>query len=273
MGSSGKSVLIIGGGTFGTSTAYHLSLKPSLYTSITVLDRFPVPSCEAAGNDINKVIRADYPEAHYARLMTEAIPIWANPNGMFKGLYNRCGWFYGTGGDSADFVDATRATAKQLGLEVPQPVTPDEIRDRFPVFKGHMDGWNSMVWNSSAGWANARQALTRMAQAAIENGAKYVAGEEGFVKEILFDEAGHCIGARSADGSEHFADIVVLAAGAAAAKIFEMKGQLVAKGHAVGHLLLSAEERKTYGSMPMMSHLEGGKCPVDSVIQVFIFRG
>lgn len=69
-----KSILIVGGGTFGTSTAYHLSLRG--YTNVTVLDRFPIPSVEAAGNDINKVIRSDYAEPLYTKLGNEAIKHW-----------------------------------------------------------------------------------------------------------------------------------------------------------------------------------------------------
>lgn len=72
-----KSILIIGGGTFGTSTAYNLSLRG--YNNITVLDRFLVPSVEAAGNDINKVIRSDYAEPLYTKLGNEAITHWVSP--------------------------------------------------------------------------------------------------------------------------------------------------------------------------------------------------
>jgi sarcosine oxidase/L-pipecolate oxidase len=44
-----KSVLIIGGGAFGTSTAYHLSARR--YDKVTVLDRFAAPSKDAAATE------------------------------------------------------------------------------------------------------------------------------------------------------------------------------------------------------------------------------
>lgn len=255
--SSSKSVLIVGGGTFGTSTAYYLSQNPSTYKSITVLDRFPVPGPETAGNDINKVIRSDYPGAIYASLANEAIKLWSDPEGLYKGLYHRCGWFIASDGESMDFVTAASDTAKGLGLEVPQSVTPEEVRRRFPVFTGAMDRWKT-VWNSSAGWANAGGALQRMAEAAQQNGVRYITGDAGFVKQLLFDEGSRCVGAKAADGTAQFADLVILAAGANAATILDLKGQLVAKGHGVGHIQLTPEEVKKYGSMPIVTHMEGG---------------
>lgn len=254
---SPKSVLIVGGGTFGTSTAYHLSLKPETYSSITVLDRFPVPSQEAAGNDINKVIRNDYADQLYARLTTEAMKLWADPQGLYKDLYHRTGWLLGADHASKDFVRQSAETARKLGLVVAEPMTSEEIRQRWPLITGKMEGW-STVWNSSAGWANARGALTQLAQAAQANGARYVDGAQGHVVKLLYDESGRCIGAKTAIGDAHFADTIILAAGAAAASLLDMRGQLVAKGHTVGHIQCSPTEVKKYQEMPIVAHLEGG---------------
>lgn len=64
---SSKRVLIIGGGTFGLSTAYHLA--KSGYTDVTVLDKSQfLPSEDSAGNDLNKIIRAEYEDPWYAEL-------------------------------------------------------------------------------------------------------------------------------------------------------------------------------------------------------------
>ncbi|KAF1974831.1 FAD dependent oxidoreductase [Bimuria novae-zelandiae CBS 107.79] len=148
-------------------------------------------------------------------------------------------------------------TARKLDLVVAQPVTDEEIRKRWPLITGKMDGW-STVWNHSAGWVNARGALTQLAQAAQENGARCVDGPQGHVVQLLYDEDGKCIGAKSADGSAHFADIVILAAGAAAATLLDLKGQLVAKGHTVGHIKCTPAEVKKYQEIPIVAHLEGG---------------
>lgn len=62
-----KSILIVGAGTFGLSTAYHLA--KSGYRNITVLEKSPVvPSELSAGDDYNKIIRAEYENPWYAKL-------------------------------------------------------------------------------------------------------------------------------------------------------------------------------------------------------------
>jgi sarcosine oxidase/L-pipecolate oxidase len=49
-----SSILIIGGGTWGCSTA--LQLARAGYINVTVLERSPIPSPTAAGNDVNKIM-------------------------------------------------------------------------------------------------------------------------------------------------------------------------------------------------------------------------
>ena len=48
----GQRILIVGCGTWGSSTA--LWLARSGYKNVTVLDPYPVPSAISAGNDVNK---------------------------------------------------------------------------------------------------------------------------------------------------------------------------------------------------------------------------
>lgn len=252
---SKRSILIVGGGTFGTSTAYHLAQRG--YQKITVLDRSAPPSEIAAGNDINKIVRADYPEPLYARLATEATKLWRDPEGLYQGLYHRCGWILAASDSSVSWIEESVKTAGELGQETARPISAEEVTRRWPSFNGAMEGWKSFHSNA-AGWVDAREALTRMARVAAESGVTYVSGDAGHVQQLLFDEDAVCIGARSADGTAHFADVVVLAAGAATASLLDMKGQLVAKGHTVGHLQLTPEEVEKYKDIPVVDHLEGG---------------
>lgn len=65
--SHSKRVLIVGGGTFGLSTAYHL--VKSGYKDITVIDKSEfLPSNNSAGHDLNKIIRAEDESPWYADL-------------------------------------------------------------------------------------------------------------------------------------------------------------------------------------------------------------
>lgn len=47
-------ILILGGGTWGCSTALHLARRG--YEDVTVLDAHPIPSPISAGNDVNKIV-------------------------------------------------------------------------------------------------------------------------------------------------------------------------------------------------------------------------
>ncbi|KAL1836277.1 hypothetical protein VTK73DRAFT_5109 [Phialemonium thermophilum] len=49
-----SSILIVGGGTWGCSTALHLARRG--YTNVTVLDGHEIPSPISAGNDVNKIV-------------------------------------------------------------------------------------------------------------------------------------------------------------------------------------------------------------------------
>ncbi|KAL4806609.1 FAD dependent oxidoreductase [Aspergillus unguis] len=246
-------ILIIGAGTFGTSTAYHLSRRGY---NITVLDKHAAPSIDAASTDISKIIRSDYNEPLYARLGIESIQAWSSWP-LFKDLYHVPGWILSAANLSVPFVKGSIETCKKLGVKGLEILSTEEIRSRFPVVKGQLDGWNINVWNPTAGWAKAGEALKRMATAAMENGATYISGESGTVKELLFNGE-ECTGAVAADGTVYKADLVVLAAGAWTPSLLNVHGQLTAKGHSVAHIQLTPEERKYYSSFPIMDNLELG---------------
>ncbi|PPJ59633.1 hypothetical protein CBER1_01149 [Cercospora berteroae] len=72
-----KTILIVGAGVFGASTAYHLASQLQDASRITVIDQTPPSPDPAASTDINKIIRADYSSAFYANLAYEAMTAWA----------------------------------------------------------------------------------------------------------------------------------------------------------------------------------------------------
>ncbi|KAL4998746.1 hypothetical protein BDV10DRAFT_200986 [Aspergillus recurvatus] len=230
-------IIVIGGGAFGTSTAYHLFTKG--YTNVTVLDRFPLPAFEAAGNDINK------------------LDIWRDRIGLFAGLYHPSGWIIGVTDRSTPFVEASMRSAKTLGVDPPKLVSTEEIREKWPVMNGGFAGWKSF-WSPNAAWVNAREGIVRMAQEAINAGVKYASGSAEYAKKPLYDENQACVGVKCADGTSYFGSKIILAAGAAAGSLFGLENQVVAKGHAVGHIQLTPDEVEEYKDMPILDHLEGG---------------
>jgi sarcosine oxidase/L-pipecolate oxidase len=127
-----------------------------------------------------------------------------------------------------------------------------------PAFTGVLTGRKSF-WSPEAGWANDREAPRRMAAEAASAGVQYISGDADYVKRLLFDEMGACLGAQTTSGTMHFADIVVFAAGANATTLLDMRNQLTAKGHTVGHLQLSPDEILKYNDILIVEHLEGGR--------------
>lgn len=217
-----------------------------------------MPSREAAGTDINKVIRTEYPDALYAKLACDSREVWRDRNGLFSGLFHQSGWLIGASDRSLPFVQSSIKSAKSLGIEPARPLGMEEIRRRWPELNGDFAGWKSF-WSSHAAWVNAQEGLARMARKAMDGGVKYIVGDKGYVKELLFDQNSTCIGVKCADGSTYFGSKIILAAGAASGSLLDLQGQIVANGHTVGHIQLTAAEVEKYKNMPIIDHLEGGK--------------
>ncbi|ORY21109.1 FAD dependent oxidoreductase [Naematelia encephala] len=83
MSNPSQSILIIGAGVFGLSTAIHLAKRG--YKDVTVIDRQPFDKnfyhpddgCDGASADINKVFRTTYGDRKmYQDLALAALPIW-----------------------------------------------------------------------------------------------------------------------------------------------------------------------------------------------------
>ena len=76
-----SSILIVGGGVFGLSTALALTQRAHFaQTTITLLDPHPsIPDSKAATTssvDTSRIIRADYSDPYYADLAAEAQSHW-----------------------------------------------------------------------------------------------------------------------------------------------------------------------------------------------------
>lgn len=145
------SVLIVGGGAFGTSTAYHLSLRG--YSSVTVLDRFDAPSKDSAATDLNKVIRADYPNPLYTQLGLEAMRVWKDTGSVFAGLYRESGWVMAAHDLTREWLEKSRLTAEKAGRKGVKYMTAAELRKQWPSFTGEFPGWTNL-WSPAAGWVS-----------------------------------------------------------------------------------------------------------------------
>lgn len=146
---SKPSVLIVGGGAFGTSTAFHLNKRG--YSSVTVLDRFDAPSTDSAATDLNKVIRFDYPNPLYSALGREAYDAWTSPSSLFAGLYRKTGWIMSGHEMTVDWLKKAFNQAKEENKQDVSWLNADGIKSRWPALSGQFPGWTNL-FSGNAGW-------------------------------------------------------------------------------------------------------------------------
>ncbi|RJE18745.1 fructosyl amine oxygen oxidoreductase [Aspergillus sclerotialis] len=256
-----SSVLIIGAGTWGTSTALHLARRG--YKNVTVLDAYPIPSAISAGNDVNKVIfsgqystQKDEIEVN-EMLGQEAFSGWCN-DPLFKPYYHDTGLV---------MAACTKPGLERLAVRIRpdsnanlvELTKPEEFRNLAPrgVLRGDFTGWKGFHARSGEGWANARDALVAAAREAERLGVRFVTGTQGKVDALIF-EKNDVKGAITADGRTWRADQTILCAGANAGKFLDFKQQLRPTAWTIAHIALSPEERALYKNIPVIFNIEKG---------------
>lgn len=213
MATSEPTVLIIGGGTFGVSTAYHLAQTYKDPSRVTLIDREPSPPSHAAAIDINRIVRADYPSTLYCNLANEAIHPWFWSNELGP-CFHRVGWLM-LDEHGSDLQDRIFSTLRGRGTHIMQDVDLATISQgkRWEVTKGtDTTGFARAYFNPDAGWVDAANATRRFLETAVRKGVQRLVGD---VRELLVDKSrGRLYGVLLADGKRLVADKVVLAAGA-----------------------------------------------------------
>ncbi|KAI2607188.1 FAD dependent oxidoreductase [Hypoxylon fragiforme] len=245
------SILILGAGTFGISTAYHLAKAG--YTNVTVLEKSPTfPPELSAGNDLNKIIRAEYEDPFYAELALEAMAAWKSP--LFAPYYHETGYLLCN--SAAALEKSKKSLQKSLDSIRQRPefndkITPivsrDDIRKVAPVFDGPME-WKG-YFNSFAGYASAGDSLTAVYSACIALGVTIHLNSP--VKFLNYS-GDVCTGAETTSGKYYSASATVLTLGASLGSVLpHIKRQVIAKATPVVHMQLTPEEAAKLRGIPV----------------------
>ncbi|KIV85668.1 hypothetical protein PV11_01335 [Exophiala sideris] len=266
-------VLILGGGIFGISTAYHLALTHPDPSRITVLDRAYVPSPDAASSDINKIVRADYSKAFYMDLAYEAMESWTN-DPLIKEYFHRTGWVMLDEKDS-DLADRIRKNFRESGrTDTSADITLNDVKSRWGGVLSGIDtsGYSKAYTNSSAGWADASSAVEAMMDKAVSTGVRQEVGEV----DDLVSDAQKLTGVRTTDGRTFTAEKILLATGAWTPALMgrlemtmnipeedSIQKQIQAAGVCVAAFKLSEDEARHYSQMPVLIYGARGEvmCP------------
>lgn len=263
-----RTVLIVGAGIFGTSTAYHLAKTYKDPSRITVLDRTSSPPDPAASTDINKIIRADYSSPFYCDLAYEALDAWKTWPEL-KPFYHNSSWIM-LDQEGSDLAERIRKVFRDRGHDPTEDVSLDEVEKRW---KGCMqgtrtEGFKDAYWNPEAGWCEAADATTSMMQAAQKMGVKYV---EGDVAELRLEDD-RVSSVLTISGQQFSADQIVLATGAWTSNVLcstedfldipdedRIERQAQAAGVAVAHFEMSTDEMEHLSEMPVVVYGEHGE--------------
>ncbi|KAH0604341.1 uncharacterized protein H6S33_006718 [Morchella sextelata] len=246
-----SSIIIIGSGVFGLSTAHELSQRATFSsTHITLLDAHPFPTPHGSSIDSSRIIRSDYSDPLYAALAAEAQAHWRADLGA-GGVYTESGLVLV--GDDSDYVaKSMRNVVALFGAGKIRPLT-DTAAIREACGTGGSTGESGYV-NRVSGWADAEAGM-RYLRAQVERSGRV----EFVVGEVVGLLGGGVVeGVVLKDGRVLKAELTVLAAGAWSPGLVDLGGRAVPTGQVVGYVDLTEEEQRRYENMPVILNFTTG---------------
>ncbi|KAK3292565.1 FAD dependent oxidoreductase [Chaetomium fimeti] len=296
-----SSILIIGSGVFGLSTALALARRDAFsQCSITVVDRSDpsqpgtFPSPDAASIDTSRIIRADYADPAYTALGDEAQVQWRKQETPAdlgaQGRYHEAGLLLvgdlappapsaapASGGlkpklTGLDYARMSWANVVSLASKDPalaarvrELPNPDAIREALGT-GGSSGSWGYI--NNNSGWGNAGAAMAWSFDQVQQTGrVDFVPGTV-----VSLERAEDTVtGAKLSDGRVLSADLVIVAAGAWTGGLVDLAGQAVATGQVLAYMDITEAEQEELGKMPVILNLSTGLFiipPTDRVLKI-----
>jgi sarcosine oxidase/L-pipecolate oxidase len=254
-----KSFIIVGAGNFGSATALELIRKyPS--ASITLVDDGPFPNPRAASHDVNKIVRPDYADPLYMKIMMPAMELWRS-DPLYAPYYHETGMIRA---DDTGFNDGCLESFKILGHSVLGGyLSVEELRKNWGgVFKNaKLEEASHCYFNPAAGWGDASSALKAVTEAAIDAGVEYCSSA---VQKLIIDTNKSCKGVLLGNGEALFADNVVLCTGARTAlllaesapkdKDIQAGNRLIATGAVSYAAKLNPAQHERYKGAPVFKN-------------------
>ncbi|KAI2608735.1 fructosyl amino acid oxidase [Hypoxylon fragiforme] len=250
-------VVVGGGGTMGSSTALHLVRNGYTPSNITVLDTYPIPSAQSAGNDLNKIMGIQLRNKVDLQLSLEARDMWRNDE-LFKPF------FHNTGRLDCERTEEGIASLREeyetllkAGHDLEKTnewlETEDEILAKMPLLeRDQIQGWKA-IFCKDGGWLAAAKAINAIGEELRKQGVKFGFGGAGSFKQPLFKEGGTtCVGLETVDGTKYYADKVVLATGAWSPALVDLEDQCCSKAWVYAMMQLTPEEAAAYKDTPVV---------------------
>jgi sarcosine oxidase/L-pipecolate oxidase len=226
---------------------------------VQCLDRFPYPSLDSAGYDVNKIIGMRNDTALTARVSREALSGWQEP--LFESVWHEVGLV--TCATNQDAVDYCRSAYQSWvdcgeGHNVQWLESKEDYHKLMPVTRhGELPEWRGF-FNKRAGWAHAREAMRIMGDEARRLGVKFASGPSATMSSLLVDEDENAVGIVAEDGTRWQADRIVLCTGAWTDSLIDTERQLEARCWTFAHIQLTPEECVEFKGVPILMNLEEG---------------
>ncbi|KAK9460108.1 FAD dependent oxidoreductase [Lipomyces oligophaga] len=249
-------IIIVGGGAFGLSTAYHMLI--SGYKDVTIVDRTTPPVPDGSSSDISRIVRADYDDLIYASMAREALVEWRS-NAALAEAFHECGMLIMTPNEDGenDYLEQAYNNVKKLNGRAARLPTGADARKTLGLPYADALNSHSGYISYEAGWADANEAVAALFRECIGRGAKFVPGT---MISIVHSDKKEKVSGIKLEGDEILsADFVVLATGAWTDSLFDTQSRALATGQPVAFIPVDTDEEfAEYSQLPIYINFKTG---------------
>ncbi|KAK7207695.1 FAD dependent oxidoreductase [Myxozyma melibiosi] len=243
-------IAVVGSGEFGLSTAYYL--LQAGYKSVTLFDRTRPPVPDGSSVDISRIVRADYDDPVYARMVVEALELWKT---TYNDHYYPSGLLCMCPTTNPKYLADSLPVVKDLGLPVTEFSSGKAAADYLSLSQDALSGLAGYL-SHEAGWVYAAKAVKQLFEMCLDQGAIFV---EKAVADLIYAEDGHSVTGLKLEGGEMFqADVVIVACGAWTDTLVPTGERLLATGQPVAFVKLTEAEYEKYKHLPIYINFESG---------------
>lgn len=246
-------IVIVGGGTFGLSTA--LWLVRNNYQNVTVIDLYDIPSNISAANDVNKIIQSSYTDEFHENLARESLELWKSDE-VFKNQFHEVGIIYSSVSEESlkELNDLNDRRIKSGRSKLKFFETKSDFQGKIPELKGPLEGWKGFYQEDECGWAHAKNSLISAANEFLKLGGQIKVGN---VDQLIFKD-GKVTGCLTNEGIVYESDKLIISAGASSINIFNFQNQMLAKCWTFAHIKLTDEEASMMKNIPVLLNYDLG---------------
>jgi sarcosine oxidase / L-pipecolate oxidase len=249
-----ESILIVGAGVFGLSTA--LALSERGFSDITVIDRYDPPVPDGSSNDISRIIRPDYTDPFYSRLAKAAIDSWKSSS-LYSPHFYHSGFLLASEVANDPYLEKNKEVLRIQSQTYQEFSSIEEIRRTIPGLRDLQSPLSGYL-NPNAGWADAAGAIKAVAARLSDLGVTFITGPRGTLKSLITDTKSRLLGVNVVSGPPLLASKVIMATGAWTNRYVDLDYTLVGSAQPVGFIQLTAKEAQHLADIPVTINMTSG---------------